>query len=459
MRRMLQAGEGLFARVRAHALARSVLLVGAVTVLVKGASAVKDIALAGIFGRGDELEVFLIALLLPAALATIIAEAFAPAITTPLTRILRTDGVERHQARAFLGAMTSFAIGLLLVVSVLLWVAAPLLVPVLASGFSPVKQEMTVWALRLLLLTIGVTGLAGLWTAVLAVKGRLGIASATPAVGPVVMLIYLFVYQTDATTATLVEATIIGALVQALVTGWAVWRVALLSLPGFSALTGNVRQVLSQYGYVVAGSSVMALTVIVDMSMAAMLGPGNVAALSFGGKAPALVMSIAISALGIIVLPHFARVVSSSEPREVSLASLLRQVRWSARWIFALGTFAAVLLMVIADPLITLLLERGNFTGEDTVIVVSVHRMYALQIPFSLMTLIFIRALSAIHANHILTMAAVMNVIVNVILNYIFSRYMGVSGLALSTACVAAMASAFCYFSLRRLVVRETGVA
>lgn len=109
MRRMLHAGEGLCARVRAHALARSVLLVGAAAVLVKGASSVKDIALAGIFGCGDELKVFLIALLLPAALATIIAEAFAPSITTPLTQILRTGGVERREARAFLGAMTSFA--------------------------------------------------------------------------------------------------------------------------------------------------------------------------------------------------------------------------------------------------------------------------------------------------------------------------------------------------------------
>ena len=95
----MQAGEGLFARVCAHSLTRPVLLVGTVTVMVKGIAAAKDIALAGIFGRGDELEVFLIALLLPATLASIIADAFALAIATPLTRLLRTDGVQRREAR------------------------------------------------------------------------------------------------------------------------------------------------------------------------------------------------------------------------------------------------------------------------------------------------------------------------------------------------------------------------
>ncbi len=455
----MAAGDGLFARVRAHSLTRPVLLVGTVSVLVKGTSAAKDIALAGIFGRGDELEVFLIALLLPATLASIIADAFALAITTPLTRLLRTDGEQRREARAFLGAMTSFAIGVLLVVSLVLWVAAPLLVPVLASGFSPATQSLTIWAMRLLVLTIGVTGLAGLWTAILAVSGRLGMASAAPVAGPIVMLIFLFIYQTDATTTNLVQAAIVGASVQAVVTAWAVWRAGLLNWPRLVRKADDLRQVLSQYGYVVSASSVMALTVIVDMSMAAMLGPGNVAALSFGGKATAFVLSTAIAALGIIILPHFARVVSSSETREVSMASLLRQVRWSLLRIFALGSLAAVLLIVAAKPLIVLLLERGNFTGGDTVIVVSVHQMFALQIPFLLMNLIITRALSAVHANQVLAVAAVLNVIVNVILNFVFSRYMGVSGLALSTSCVAALSCGFCYLSLRNFVNREVDVS
>lgn len=455
----MAAGDGLFARVRAHSLTRPVLLVGTVSVLVKGTSAAKDIALAGIFGRGDELEVFLIALLLPATLASIIADAFALAITTPLTRLLQTDGVQRREARAFLGAMTSFAIGVLLVVSLLLWVAAPVLVPVLASGFSPAMQNLTIWAMRLLVLTIGVTGLSGLWTAILAVSGRLGTAAAAPVAGPIVMLIFLFIYQTDATTTNLVQAAIVGASVQAVVTAWAVWRAGLLNWPRLVRKADNLRQVLSQYGYVVSASSVMALTVIVDMSMAAMLGPGNVAALSFGGKATAFVLSTAISALGIILLPHFARVVSSSETREVSMASLLRQVRWSLLRIFALGSLAAILLIVAAKPLIVLLLERGNFTGGDTVVVVSVHQMFALQIPFLLMALIVTRALSAVHANHVLAVAAVLNVIVNIILNYVFSRYMGVSGLALSTSCVAALSCAYYYLSLRKFIDREAGAS
>jgi len=451
----MQRRQGIFARVRANALTRSVLLVGTVTILVKGTAAVKDIFLAGVFGRGSELEVFLIALLLPAALASIIGEAFAPAITTPLTKLLHKDGAGRRESRAFLGAITSFAVAVLLMVSILLWLASPWLVPVLASGFDDEMREMAVWAMRLLILSILFTGIAGLWTAVLAVTGRLGIAAATPVAGPVVMLGFLIVQQTDATTATLIKATVVGAAVQVMVAGWAIWRAGLLSWPSVARLTGSVKRVLSQYGFVIAGSSIMALTLIVDMAMAAMLGPGNVAALSFGGKAVILVVSVAIAALGIIILPHFARVMSSSAQQSDRLASLHRQVCWSSAWIFLFGGLAAALLVVVAEPLIALLLERGEFGAEDTVVVVAVHKMYALQIPCALMTLIITRALSALQANQILTVAAIMNVIVNVILNYVFSRTMGVSGIALSTACVTVLSAAFCYVSLRQLVYRE----
>jgi putative peptidoglycan lipid II flippase len=85
---------------------------------------------------------------------------------------------------------------------------------------------------------------------------------------------------------------------------------------------------------------------------------------------------------------------------------------------------------------VRLVFQRGAFQAEDTLLVARIQQMYLLQVPFFVLGILGVRMLVALSKNHLLTIMAVVNLIVNVVGNLVFMRWFGVSGIALSTSVV-----------------------
>jgi putative peptidoglycan lipid II flippase len=187
--------------------------------------------------------------------------------------------------------------------------------------------------------------------------------------------------------------------------------------------------------------------------MAAMLEPGSVASLNFGGRITAFAVSVGAFALGAVALPHFSQLVAQSGWPALA-ASLRRQ--FTALGLVTLP--ATALLILLARPLVELLFERGSFDASDTALVALTHALYALQIPFALAGTLVVRAISAVGANHILISAAAINIVVNIGLNLLFMRWLGAPGIALSTACVYFVSTVYCLSALRRTMRRRAPI-
>jgi putative peptidoglycan lipid II flippase len=71
------------------------------------------------------------------------------------------------------------------------------------------------------------------------------------------------------------------------------------------------------------------------------------------------------------------------------------------------------------------------------VIVSRVLAFLSLQIPFYILGNMGVRLVSALKRNVLLTIIAGVNMVLNVVLNWIFMKYAGVAGIALSTAIVS----------------------
>ena len=82
-------------------------------------------------------------------------------------------------------------------------------------------------------------------------------------------------------------------------------------LPRWSGSSPEWSLMIRQYGQVFAGALLMNSTGLVDQSMAAMLEPGSVAALSYGGKVVSFVLGLGGVAIGTAVLPHFSAMASA----------------------------------------------------------------------------------------------------------------------------------------------------
>ena len=420
------------ARISAAALA-----IGAFTVGVKVVSLGSTLVVASLFGTGDDLEAFLIAFLLPSTAMSVICGAFGSALIPTYVQVRAQHG-EAH-AQALFSRIMFLAVGLLGLVSVGFAVLLPYLLPLLASGFGPAKLALATRLAYFLLPVIVVKGVATIYGAVLNAEERFSLVAAAPALIPASTIAFMLLWPVAATRIyALAAGTVAGMVGELIVVSWSLKTRGTTLLPRRAASSAASRQVVAQYFPLLAGGMLMSGTTFVDQAMAASLPAGDLASLSYGARFVNVILLVITGAIATAVLPYFSRLVDARD--WASLRSLLRV--YVAR-ILLLTTGIAALLVLASETLIGLVLERGMFSGGDTVLVGRIQAVYALQMPFYVCGIMFVRLISSLRISQILVVGSLANLIINIVLNLVFMRMWGVAGIALSTACVYLFACSF----------------
>jgi len=193
-----------------------------------------------------------------------------------------------------------------------------------------------------------------------------------------------------------------------------------------------------------AGALLMSGTEVVDQSMAAMLGPGSVAALSYGNRVVSLIIGIGSLSLSTAIFPYFSRMVAAND-----WAGVRATVKTYARLIVLITVPITLALVYFSNPIVGLLFERGAFTAGDAHLVGRVQALYLLQTPFYFLGIMGVRLLSALKMNHILMGISAINLFTNIVANYVFMRYLDLPGISLSTSLVYFISAILIYLFLR----------
>lgn len=408
---------------------RAASIVGFLAAIGKGAAIVKELVVARSFGRGDDVDAFLIAFLLPVFVLNIGMSALAYVLVPVFAAAQRAEG--REPAQRLLSGMAVLACAALAATAVLLGLLAPLYLPLLGHGFSAAKLALTRKLLYLLLPWIVFSGVASLSGSILNACEKFALPALVPLVTPVVT-----------TCLVVFEAQHLGiySLVCGIVLGGALESALLLRLlkaqglhfslrwHGFDA---RMRSVLNQYVPMLTGAVLMGSTAVVDQAMAAMLPSGNVAALAYANKTILGGLSVTTAALGTASLPYLSRMVAAGD-----WANCRHTLRRYSALIIAATLPCTLLVISFSRPIVMLMFERGAFTPADTDLVSQVQICYALQIPFYVWNMIFVCFISSVRRNDVLMYTSGVAMVLDVILNLILMRRWGVTGIAFSTSIV-----------------------
>jgi putative peptidoglycan lipid II flippase len=422
---------------------RAAVVIGGLTFGVKLASLAKEVTVAASFGTADALDAFLIAFLLPSFVINVVGGSLNAALIPGYVQARQTEGQAAAQ-RLFSGAVTVSGV-LLLLATALLAVLGPFLLPLLASGFAPDKLLLTERLFYLLLPAVAVSGLAANWESVLNAGERFGLTAVAPLMVPLTTMATLLAGGAAWGVYALVLGTVGGTVLQLTLLGWALRRQGLSLWPRWHGLDPALRRVIGQYAPMTAAAALMSSTLLVDQSIAAMLAPGSVSVLGYGNRLIAPVLGIGTMALGTAVLPYFSKMVAAGD-----WDGLRHTLKTYTRLILLVTVPATVALVVLSGPVVHVLFRHGRFTDTDALAVSRVQAMYALQLPFYSLGILFVRLLSALRGNHILLMGTVISFVLNVVLDLALLRVCGIAGIALSTSLVYVAACAFLGLMLRR---------
>jgi putative peptidoglycan lipid II flippase len=198
----------------------------------------------------------------------------------------------------------------------------------------------------------------------------------------------------------------------------------------------------------------MGSTIVVDQSMAAMLGSGDVSALNYANRLPAMIFSVGATSLAIAVFPTLSRLSANHDWHGVR-----HVVSSYLRIILALSLPIVIILVTFSEPLIRMMYQRGAFSQNTTHFVASVQSILCLEVPFYGFCILCATAVCALKRTSILLWGTVISVIVNIALNYIFMKFLGLRGIALSTVAVYAISFIYLGIMLNRTLAERECIA
>jgi putative peptidoglycan lipid II flippase len=427
---------------------RAAASVTTVGIFVKLVATCKEIAIAGVYGRSDSMDAFLAAALLPSLLVNLISESMNQALVPTLIRVREREGHER--AQQLLSSSMLWMCVLLTAASLLMALTAHGFFPLIASHFPAAKLALSIRLFYGLLPIVLITGIATNCTAVLNTFDRF----AWPALAPIVIsaVIILAALTSSARFGiwALVYATVIGSLIHAVIVA------VMMDAHGYKfhlrwhGMTEATREVALQYGPVLLSAVLASGGLLVDQSMAAMFPSGSVSALVYGNRFVSVIIALLAGAVSTAVTPYFSRMIALQDWQ-----GCRHTIRTWIQFTALVSVPLAALLIATSHFVVKIAFQHGAFGPRDTAVVASVMAMYAIQIPFVVTSRVFYRFIIAMRRTDLVLYCGILNLILDVVLNLILMRWLGVAGIALATSLWTVSTFFFLWYWARKLLLNS----
>lgn len=177
----------------------------------------------------------------------------------------------------------------------------------------------------------------------------------------------------------------------------------------------------------VLGNSTAQIASFIDTSLASFLAAGSVSYLFYANRVFQLPFAIIALAITTALFPSIAKAIKN-ENHTLAYRNLHKSF-WLLSALLGISVLGGVLL---AEPIVWLLFERGAFTIQDTHNTANVLMMYMVGLlPFGLAKL-FSLYLYAMHKHMKAAKIAAISLIINIICSVILMKPLGAAGLALA---------------------------
>ncbi len=431
-------------------VARAAGVVGAATMLSRIFGFLRDMVVAAFFGAGLTTDAFFVAFRIPNMLRRLLAEgsltvSFVPVFTEYLNRRSKPEALELANI-----AFTLLSI-LLAVVSVLGVLLAPLIVTVMAPGFSrsPEQYELAVFLTRFMFPYIFLISLVALCMGILNSLRHF----AAPALSPVVLNLCMIIAALslrdlfrEPVTALAVGVMVGGVLQLAMQWPFLV-RLGVTLKPAFSFRHPGIRQMGLLFLPAFFGAAIYQINIFIGTILASLLPTGSVSYLYYADRIVELPLGVFAIAVGTAALPSLSGQVAQGLTEDFK-----RTISFSLRLILFITIPATVALIVLREPIISVLFQRGHFDAQSTALTAQALLYYALGLwAFSTIRVI-VSAFYALQDTKLPMRAAAAALVVNVAASLILMFPLRHGGLALATSIATAANVAILTVVLRRRI-------
>ncbi len=342
-------------------IARAASLVMALFIVSRLLGLVRQVAISALFGTSANLDAYLAASRVTETVFLLVAggalgSAFIPTFADHLTR-------EDHDgAWELASAVINLTLIIMTIVVALIAVFAPGLVRTLvAPGFNPVHQRLTVRLLRIMLVTPVVFGVSGIVMAALNAHQHFLLPALAPSIYNLSIIGGAILLGPRVGVMGMALGAVLGSVLHLLVQAPQLLRYGARYVPVLGLRNPSVREIGRLMAPRVLGTAVAQINLLISNSLATRMGEGAVSAINFAWMLMLLPQGVFAQAVGTAAFPTFAEQAARGEHR-----ALQRTLASTLRVILFLSIPATVGLIAVGKPVVRVLFERGAFGAAST---------------------------------------------------------------------------------------------
>ncbi len=434
---------------QAGRLARSTAFFSIATAASRVAGLAREVVAAGYYGISGPMSAFTIAFQVPNLIRALFADAaLQPAFVPVFTELLGKKAYkEAFRLASTMLLLVTMVLGAITAFFVLL---APVIMPLFAPGFEGAILDLTVALSQVLFPILVLLGVSGIVVGILNSYDRFGAFAISPLFWNLTIILVLVVlepmFEGQDRIYAYAIAILVGTAVQLLIPAWDLRNTPYRFKLSFDWRHPGVRRVLLLMLPVTISLGLINFNLLINSFFGSLVSDQAPAAIDKAFRIYQLPQGIFSVAIATVLFPTLARFASAGEIDDLrrTMANGMRQI------LFVLVPAAAAIL-VLADPMIRLIYQRGAFDAHETEVVATALFWFAFSLPTNGLFLLLTRTFFSLQKPWIPTWISAANLAVTA--GVALALYhLGVGGIVASTGIATALSVVAQGVILRRIL-------
>lgn len=396
------------------------------TMLAKVFGFLREIAVSYFFGASGISDAYLISQTIPSTVFQFVGVGLTTCFIPLFIKIQTNHGKEISDK--FTDDILTIIYYFSTIVIIFVWLYTPSIVKMFASGFSSGTLEIACQLTRIGILSLYFSAAIFVYTSYLQANQKFTITAAS-AIPYSITILLSIVIAANSDIIFLGLGSLVAGFIQMLFLRYQVYKLQYIYRFSINPFNANIGQFFMLMVPVIVGVSVNELNVLVDRTVASRIAIGGISALSYANSLVMLIQGGLGQPIASVFFPKFTEYISLG--KDCRATEYLYQ---SIELLITLMLPIICLFYIFSEDITSIVYGRGAFGIEAIKLTSNALKCYTLGLVFMGIRELLTRYYYAFGDTKRPMLNSSIGVIINILLNIIISKYIGISGLALATS-------------------------
>jgi putative peptidoglycan lipid II flippase len=420
----------------------SVILFLLSTLLLKFSSMFRDLVISGYYGASYKADAYFAAMTIPNAIILFMLTGMKDAFLPSYYKFDKAGKGYSHLTNIVKGTFV-----LSIAVALAGTLASPLLVDWLYPEFNKYEhgRSVAVWTIALYFLSIILVGVNAVYEGYFDSQKKFSFSTFSQTIVVLTTLVFALLFHRSMSIYSVPVGYLVGTIFSFLLKV-IVLKPQKLVAWGQKADWPEIKGFYQIFWPVGVTIAVGQINLTVNMLFASRMGEGVVSNLNYAFRLVTIPQNIFGVTIATMVYPFLAKALSSND------MNLFKQgIEKGLTYMFLLIAPAVAGMMVLIEPIVRLVYERGAFKPETTAITSHYAIFYMGSVLFYSIQAVVAKGFYTLEKGNYFMRVGLFSIFLNVVSNYLFAKWFGPVGLAFSASIVGMIYSCLTFTTLNKI--------